>query len=323
MSKMNWLEKILFIDKIFLCCLLGFMLTSAAINGFLRYPIARIEATRKYDVNLTSEYTFDCNIQYYDSDHTFQCAKQTINGDYTKYDTTELKSDGLDYALEADGTKFTKTVASPIIPTNVFENLVYDLPGYLDKTSSTTETFEILNLKLNRYVYEKSTKITWHFSQDDIAKIDQKHNEWLAKKKQEKADADAKAAAEAAQKQAEADAKAAADAKQKSDEEAKRKADEATAAAAAAKAAADAAKEKSSSTSGGASGSSSGKSTGDSSSSSGGSTAAPSTDSSNNLPLKAICKDGSVSYQNNPAGTNYRGMCSGHGGIAQKLGRVK
>lgn len=41
-----------------------------------------------------------------------------------------------------------------------------------------------------------------------------------------------------------------------------------------------------------------------------------------NLPLKAICKDGSVSYQDNASLPNYRGMCSGHGGIKTKLGRV-
>ena len=43
----------------------------------------------------------------------------------------------------------------------------------------------------------------------------------------------------------------------------------------------------------------------------------------NNLPLKAICKDGTVSYQDNASKPDYRGMCSGHGGIKTKLGRVK
>lgn len=42
----------------------------------------------------------------------------------------------------------------------------------------------------------------------------------------------------------------------------------------------------------------------------------------NNLPLKAICKDGTISYQDTPSIPNYRGMCSGHGGIKTKLGRV-
>lgn len=41
------------------------------------------------------------------------------------------------------------------------------------------------------------------------------------------------------------------------------------------------------------------------------------------LPLKAICKDGTVSYQDNPALENYRGMCSSHGGISERLGRVE
>lgn len=41
------------------------------------------------------------------------------------------------------------------------------------------------------------------------------------------------------------------------------------------------------------------------------------------LPLKAICEDGAVSYQDDPYGENYKGMCSGHGGIAERLGRVK
>ena len=43
---------------------------------------------------------------------------------------------------------------------------------------------------------------------------------------------------------------------------------------------------------------------------------------SSNLPLKAICKDGTVSYQDTPSHPNYQGMCSGHGGIQTRLGRV-
>lgn len=41
-----------------------------------------------------------------------------------------------------------------------------------------------------------------------------------------------------------------------------------------------------------------------------------------NLPLKAECKDGTFSYQDDPSGQDYSGMCSGHGGIKEKLGRV-
>lgn len=41
-----------------------------------------------------------------------------------------------------------------------------------------------------------------------------------------------------------------------------------------------------------------------------------------NLPLKATCKDGTISYQDNPSLLNYRGMCSHHGGIAKRHGRT-
>lgn len=40
------------------------------------------------------------------------------------------------------------------------------------------------------------------------------------------------------------------------------------------------------------------------------------------LPLKATCKDGTISYQDNPSLPNYRGMCSHHGGIAKRHGRT-
>lgn len=40
------------------------------------------------------------------------------------------------------------------------------------------------------------------------------------------------------------------------------------------------------------------------------------------LPLKAICKDGTISYQDTPSHPNYQGMCSSHRGIKTKLGRV-
>lgn len=45
--------------------------------------------------------------------------------------------------------------------------------------------------------------------------------------------------------------------------------------------------------------------------------------SSEQLPLKAICNDGTISYQDNANKPDYRGMCSGHKGIKTKLGRVK
>lgn len=41
------------------------------------------------------------------------------------------------------------------------------------------------------------------------------------------------------------------------------------------------------------------------------------------LPLKAICNDGTISYQDDVSKDNYRGMCSHHGGIKEKLGRQK
>ena len=37
-----------------------------------------------------------------------------------------------------------------------------------------------------------------------------------------------------------------------------------------------------------------------------------------NLPLKAICNDGTISYQDDSSKDNYRGMCSGHDGIKEK-----
>jgi outer membrane biosynthesis protein TonB len=47
------------------------------------------------------------------------------------------------------------------------------------------------------------------------------------------------------------------------------------------------------------------------------------TEESSNLPFKAICYDGTTSYQDTPSKTDYRGMCSGHDGIKTKLGRVQ
>ncbi len=51
-------------------------------------------------------------------------------------------------------------------------------------------------------------------------------------------------------------------------------------------------------------------------------TAVPATTEDPNLPLKAICNDGSISYQDTPSKPDYRGMCSGHDGIKTKLGRT-
>lgn len=51
-------------------------------------------------------------------------------------------------------------------------------------------------------------------------------------------------------------------------------------------------------------------------------TTTPTKNCKDQLPLKALCKDGTYSYQDNPCLPNYRGMCSGHGGIEKKLDRV-
>ncbi len=51
-------------------------------------------------------------------------------------------------------------------------------------------------------------------------------------------------------------------------------------------------------------------------------TAAPASTEDPNLPLKAICNDGTTSYQDTPSKPDYRGMCSGHDGIKTKLGRI-
>lgn len=64
------------------------------------------------------------------------------------------------------------------------------------------------------------------------------------------------------------------------------------------------------------------KATESSSSSSPSQTTTPVVEESSNLPLKAICNDGSISYQDTPSKPDYRGMCSGHDGIKTKLGRV-
>lgn len=45
-------------------------------------------------------------------------------------------------------------------------------------------------------------------------------------------------------------------------------------------------------------------------------------ESTQQLPLKATCHDGTVQYQDHPSLPNYRGMCSGHGGVAIRHGRV-
>lgn len=50
-------------------------------------------------------------------------------------------------------------------------------------------------------------------------------------------------------------------------------------------------------------------------------TETPAAEPSSNLPFKAICNDGTISYQDSPSKPNYSGMCSGHDGIKTRLGR--
>lgn len=51
-----------------------------------------VERNRNYTINVDSEYNFACNLTYDAAQGEFSCAECTIDGTYSRYSTTELRS---------------------------------------------------------------------------------------------------------------------------------------------------------------------------------------------------------------------------------------
>ena len=170
-----------------------------------------IERNRDYYIDIDDEIILNCNLWQDAESGNFQCANGILTGKFSKYDTAELNGDS---ELSIDGGNFTYNVASPIISADQYKTKDYSIDSITGKFKDVKSKLWIYNTYLRENVLEKSLAVSWRFSDDDIAKLNEANQKWLneerareeaerqAAEEQRKAEEARKAAQEAAEKAA-------------------------------------------------------------------------------------------------------------------------
>lgn len=243
------------------------------------------EAAVEYICNLKQGAKGVSSDRYIDQSASFSCADQTLEGEYSSYSTTLLKSSGFGNGLKTNGKAFGLRLATSSYVKSDWEKQSLDFDTLRSRGINEVVQLSVNNKTLDSASMAKmSVKVHYTFTDADIQILE---NQNASYKQYVKAEADKKA-------------------QQEADDKAK---DEAVQKAASLQSITPSAPTASPSSS---------------------SASVPATPvypaqppaQTDNLPFKAICKDNTISYQDTPSGLDYRGMCSGHGGIQTKLGRV-
>lgn len=306
----------------------------------------KTEEGRSYYVKINKTYTFDCEAKFDNDTKTISCLNQEIRGNFSNYETTILRSSSKKYItksyLETSNNDFLLYLTMPVFYQSDYETEDFNIEDLVKQRSSDVIYVALHNNILHRDVATNKLKVNIQYSDKDKKILNDYHSMWLSKLKEEQnnkmtemnnaCDVDAsssdcfsrinsfcsfrverkyggyenKKICEENYKKYFSDV---ATEKQRAAEEQKRKEEAATAAAAARKKAAE--QQQSSRRTP--------KSIASPNQTPGQSSTQP---QSSNLPLKAMCADGTIQYQDTPSNPNYRGMCSGHGGIKIRYGRV-
>lgn len=226
---------------------------------------------------------------------------EEITGVFSKYDSTELKIDYLETSADIDYDKFKFILKGLTFNKYSWET---DEANFDELKNVGKEQPLILSIKnniLDEETLHKAIKIRYIFSDNDIAQLKSRHLAY----KDYKAKEEERIAKEEAEKKAAEAAAAAAAARAEQEKQQQQSAPKSTTNTKPSQPASKPAAQPSQPAPKPATPSQ------------------PTTPTENpNLPLKAICKDGSVSYQDDVSKPNYRGMCSNHGGIKTRLGRI-
>lgn len=177
-----------------------------------------VEEGRNYYINIDEEIVLECGAVFDEKSEAVRCPEQQIAGEYSDYESVELKnngivvgkvgtgwSDSVTYAVAeiggeievADG-KFTKQVAAIEIPKEKYQTEDYNKEEIArEYGAGTSENFILYNKILQKEVVSKTVRVRWQFAEADLALLDQKNTEWQTAEAERKA-------AEAAEKAAEA-----------------------------------------------------------------------------------------------------------------------
>ena len=162
-----------------------------------------IEWNRDYYIDVDDEITLDCNLWQDTESGNFQCTNGVLVGKFSKYDTAELDGDS---ELSIDGGNFTYNVASPTISADQYRTKDYSIDSITGKFKDVKSKLWIYNTYLRENVLEKNLAVSWRFSDDDIAKLNEANQKWLDEERaREEAERQAAEAAKAAEEQRKAE----------------------------------------------------------------------------------------------------------------------
>lgn len=162
-----------------------------------------IERNRDYYIDMDDKIILNCNLWQDAESGNFQCANGILTGKFSKYDTAELDGDS---ELSIDGGNFTYNVASPTILADQYKTKDYSIDSITGKFKDVKGKLWIYNTRLRENVLEKSLAVSWRFSDDDIAKLNEANQKWLDEEQaREEAERQAAEAAKAAEEQRKAE----------------------------------------------------------------------------------------------------------------------
>lgn len=190
------------------------------IHGIINLVNTSIEEHRIYAINIPEEHVFNCNATWNESNNSIKCPAQKIDGTYSKYDKTELRVGYSD--INTKDNHFAKEISDYTIDQSLYTTENYDEEKVKNTNLETSITFSLYNTYLSRTMVEKTVRVHYVLTDEDLKLISDRNTEW---KKQE---AERKALQEKieAEKKAEAERKAAEEAKERAAAEAKERAAE-------------------------------------------------------------------------------------------------
>ena len=162
-----------------------------------------IERNRDYYIDIDDEIILNCNLWQDAESGNFQCSNGILTGKFSKYDTAELNGDS---KLSIDGSSFTYSITSPIISADQYKTKDYSIDSITGKFKDVKSKLWIYNTRLRENVLEKSLAVSWRFSDDDIAKLNEANQKWLnGERAREEAERQAAEVAKAAEEQRKAE----------------------------------------------------------------------------------------------------------------------
>lgn len=172
---------------------------------------AYTENKRNYYVNASQSTTYECNAYHNNDNNQIYCETRTIEGDFSRYETVQLKVEDNGYGndpAETDGNRFKES----LYPVIHYQSQEFNPSSYKDGVKEKRK-FVLYNKILKKNVSETTVNISFKINEKDMALITLKHEEWKkseeARKVKEEADKKAEEAKKAKKAQEDAARKAA------------------------------------------------------------------------------------------------------------------